>query len=150
MRTDRCSSGLTIVETALAIGLAAFSLLVVLALLPMGVASVRDSVEERGALGLAGSLMEDLRGLSDGAVSPRFGIQLPAEGAAPATKVLFLTEGGEVTANPAQARYRFALTIQSRPAGSKKARPVHFRATWPAEADPSQTGNVVETITAVP
>ncbi len=88
------SRGFSLVEVALAIGVAAFVLVVILALLPIGMKSNRTSVEETRGTGILTALEADLRNthpLLQSGRSLQFGLPLPYA----------VEPGGRIVWNPA-------------------------------------------------
>ena len=57
--------GFSLVEVTLALGIAAFCLLVVVALLPAGILSIRDSAEATASLSFSQAVLADLRATGD-------------------------------------------------------------------------------------
>lgn len=150
----RCGwAAFTIVEIALAIGVAAFGLLAIIALLPVGIGSIRDSAEEIAALSLAYTITADIGSSSEArmATSHRYGLSLPDPGSAPVAAVLYLAESGLAADPPSNARYRFDVLMKPPTAGSGAPMSAHVRATWPPAADPlSASTQSTEILAAVP
>jgi uncharacterized protein (TIGR02598 family) len=70
--------GFSLVEVALALGIIAFALLTILALVPMGIASVHISAEEMRATDILSILTTDLRNTGTPATGSQiFGLSLP-------------------------------------------------------------------------
>ncbi|MEI8312094.1 MAG: hypothetical protein WCH98_15190 [Verrucomicrobiota bacterium] len=142
-------SGFSLVEVTLALGIAAFCLLVVVALLPAGILSIRDSAEATASLSFSQAVLADLRatGASTNATnSARFQVSIPPAGtAAPATNTLFFSAGG-VTNSAAAARYRMTVTLTPPTnSASRQGTLVHIRTTWPAAAAVTNAPGAIET-----
>jgi Tfp pilus assembly protein PilV len=144
--------GFSLIEVALALGVAAFALVAIIGLIPIGMNSNQASIEQTAAAGLAASLVADLRATPveippAAKNSPRFQIPLPVSGNA--THTLFLREDGSASGNvdanadPAQdPRYRATLFVTAPTVASQKsATTVRVLVTWPALAD-STAGTV--------
>jgi hypothetical protein len=163
-------AGFSLVEVAVAVAVAAFCLITLIALLPTGITSNQISVEQTVATGLMSGIVADLRCTSTGTfVSPRYQIPLP-HAADPATTApgytLFLKEDGSLSgtlnanADPSQSpRYRVLMNFyppgtNAALASSKStaATRVRILITWPAVADasvavaPSNFTGSVETV----
>ncbi len=160
------TSAFSLVEVALALGVAVFALAAIIGLLPIGLSSNQASVEQTTAAALATSVVTDLQAtpVEIPAVvktSPRFQISLPASGSA--THTLFLREDGsaagsvDANADPAQdPRYRVTLVVTAPSAPTQKtATTVRVLITWPALADavagttPSKYAGSYEFVTAL-
>lgn len=140
--------GFSLVEVTLALGIAAFCLIAILGLLPVGLNSNQASIEQTAAAGLARGIIADLRCApktvppSD-QVSPNYQIPIPASGAGKAT--IFLnkdtTTKGAALDSDADAgkdpRYRVTLFFTAPPATQKSATIARVLITWPALADKS-------------
>lgn len=137
----------SLVEVALALGIAAIALVAIIGLIPVGLNSNQASSEETAAAGLAAGIVADLQAtpVEIPAVeknSLRYQVPLPVSGST--THCLFLREDGalvggldanaDVTRDP---RYRATLFITA-PTGAtqKSATLVRVLVTWPALADP--------------
>lgn len=162
----RAQSGFSLIEVAIALGVAAFALVALVGLIPIGLNSNQASIEQMAAATLAASVVADLRAAPVeippvAKNSPRFQIPLPASGSA--THTLFLREDGSAAgtvnseADPAQdPRFRATLFITA-PAGAtqKSATIVRVFVTWPALADrmantvPSKFSGSYEVVTAL-
>lgn len=137
----------SLIEVAIALGVAAFALVAILGVIPIGLNSNKASIEQTAAAALAVSVVADLQATPVAIPpvvknSPRFQIPLPASGAAMHT--LFLREDGSAASSvdadavPAQdPRYRVTLFITAPSVVSQKvATTVRVLITSPALADP--------------
>ena len=149
-RTPPIAGGFSLIEVALALGVAAFALVAILGLIPIGLNSNKASIEQTEAAALAAGVVADLRATPVAIppvdkISPRFQIPLPASGTAMHT--FYLREDGSATglvdanADPAQdPRYRVTLFINAPAAVTQKsATTVRVLVTAPAMADPVAT-----------
>ncbi|MFQ3577855.1 MAG: hypothetical protein SNJ52_02445, partial [Verrucomicrobiia bacterium] len=119
----------------------------ILALLPIGVTSVQDSVEEIAALSTMQKLIADLQSEPTATASSRFGIAFPDQDESYKETTLLLNEGGEAEGEIALARYRFVVTVWRRDTDGN--RHVHLRAEWPAGGTAGGSLNSVETVAAI-
>lgn len=144
----------SLVEVAIAVGIAGFALLAILGLLPEGLASNRASSEQTAATNIATMIVSDVKstplaaGSPAAAQSPRFGIAVPAAGST-ASSTFFLTQnsgwsGGETTppaSSVADSRYRVSVDLTAS-AGLVITGVV--RLTWPPTAALANVAGMVE------
>lgn len=142
----RPEDGFTLIEVALALGVAAFALVAIIGLMPIGINSVQGSIERTTAATLAANVVADLRATPTTVPpsvknSPRYRIPLPIEDSAMHT--LFLREDGSVAGDldtdavPADDP-RCRVTLFFTPptvAAQKSATVVRVLVTWPALSD---------------
>lgn len=145
---DRCYSfdnaaAFSLVEVAIALGVAAFCLVAVLGLMPVGVQTSRNASSQTAANNIISIVASDLRTTAAAAMgSPQFGISFGDE------KTLYFDASGQASPSlNADSRYRLNVTWNPAPAG------LHYgvlKVTWPAEVDPSITAPAgsVETFAA--
>jgi uncharacterized protein (TIGR02598 family) len=142
-RMRPASPAFSLVEVTLALGVAAVCILAVIALLPVGILSNRDSIAETTAARLSGLLIADLRGTpaASGATShnsPLYGIGFPQAGSPSATTSLFLNADGSQSAPAAIPSPAFRATVTvTTPSSGRAASTARVRITWPAMADPN-------------
>ena len=137
----------SLVEVALALGIAAVALVAIIGLIPIGLNSNQASSEQTAAAGLAAGIVADLRA-TPVAIPPevknslRYQVALPPSGSA--THSFFLREDGTVAGSidanadaSLDPRYRATLFITAPTAATQKsATLVRVLITWPALADP--------------
>ena len=135
-------TGFSLVEVTLAVGIAAFCLLSIMALFPTSLATNQITIQQTANTNLAAAIAADLRATPITlSTSPRYGIAIPTTGGA--THTIFLQDDGTAGAQDADAipsqnpRYRATITFAA-PADSsqKTATGVRILLTWPALADP--------------
>ena len=151
----------TLVEVTLAIGIAAFSLLAVFGLLPLGINTNQAAVEQTGANDLLSAVASDLRstpasvpkGTAD-VKSQQFGLTIPKNpvSAASAQPPVYVTIDGipSTTLTP-DSHYLLTVTFLSNnnyvSAASATARPptlAQVKVTWPAAAGASNRTGTAE------
>jgi uncharacterized protein (TIGR02598 family) len=146
--------GFSLVEVVLALGVAVFCLLSILALLPIGLSNNQTSIEQTSAASFARAIEADLRATARTSpptdqISPLFKIAIPATSTA--THTLFLTENGSaagaldgdaVPSSDQELNPQFRATMTFLPPSaassgnpSKAATGVRIFITWPALAD---------------
>jgi hypothetical protein len=146
MPPPRSSAGFSLIEVALALGVAAFALVAIIGLIPVGLNSNQASSDQTAAAGLAAGIVADLRAAPVAIPpvvknTPRYQVPLPPSGSA--THAIFLREDGSMSgsmdanADPGQdPRYRATLYITAPTSASQKvATVVRVLITWPALAD---------------
>jgi prepilin-type N-terminal cleavage/methylation domain-containing protein len=162
IQPQRCR-GFTLVEVALALGVVAFCLVAIFGLLPVGINSNRNSIEQAAANNIARAIVSDLRatpvasGTAAIVTSPVYGFEIPAAGqtgAVPSPQTVFFAESANatglmgappaVTPKPAPdtlstsvSQYRVSLGFTAPPTGTRNATVVRLLVTWPALADPA-------------
>lgn len=120
----------SLVEIAVALGVATFSLVAVFGLLPIGVKTNHNAISQSSSASIIAAVFGDLRATPKAsATSIQFGI---AFGTA---KILYFDGDGafsnSVTAN---SRYRLSVTFPTNPSGPVGATFAHLKVTWPAAA----------------
>ena len=127
VRVGMGSSGFSLIEVVIAIGVVSLALLPLLGLLPVGLNSNRSSTTQTGAMSLATAIAADIRTTTTG-VSPRFGIQTAAFGG----QTLYFDETGVLgTLQPGKPGYK--AYVQAVAVSTTKT-VVRVTLTWPPQA----------------
>jgi|ERR1043166_390235 uncharacterized protein (TIGR02598 family) len=143
------ATGFSLVEVTLALGLAAFCLIALFGLLPLGTQTHQSSISETAAASLLASVVADLRTTPKASLtSPQFEITFGT------AKILYFDEAGrsvvpaDTNANP---RYRATITFPPSPAGPAAPTFVSLKVSWPASVDPAVTtpSGLIETFSAL-
>lgn len=140
MKTRAQHAGFTLVEVTLALGVAAFSLLAIFSLLPIGLQINQRSVEQTASVDILSAVTADLRATpatnprGGDATSTQFGISIPPAGGTGTTTLFFNSAGQSATPQQADSRYRVTVTFVSNGGGSKTATFADLKSTWPAAA----------------
>jgi uncharacterized protein (TIGR02598 family) len=151
----RLTSGFSLIEVTLAIGIAAFCLIAVMGIIPVGVQTNRNATSQTAATNIMTSVVTDLRATSKTKFgSPQFGITIPSDHTSGAasncqpcascwnvqTQTRYFDGTGEMVASAA-ALYRVTLTLVQNPTATTRTGALFYdvRATWPAQADPCAT-----------
>ena len=145
MKSSSCSA-FSLVEVTLALGIAAFCLLALFGLIPVGMQTNRNATSQTAATSIIASVVADLRATPTAiTTSPQFGITFDT------AKTLYFDSQGRASCdlaglqqadcaspwNPAlQPRYRVNVTWNSPLAGPRYA---DVKVTWPAPVDPATT-----------
>ena len=122
----------SLVEVTIALGIAAFCLVVMLGLLPAGLNANRSGLEQTAATGLAAAVAADLR--TSSAQGPRFAFD-----SSTSLQTRFVFDDGTTSTNAAgsgSSPSRYRVTIQRGAAVGLSAVPVRIFVSWPALADP--------------
>ena len=139
-------AGFSFVEVMLALGIAAFCLVPILAMLPIGLTSNKNTVEQTEAANLVSLIEADLRSApkTTGAKSPVYQVAIPDNPAASVTvpAPLYLDEDAKPVTTPTSAKYRVTLSFGI--ASGRCATPLNILATWPTQVDPSQASGRFE------
>jgi len=163
--SPRCRflSAFSLVEVVLAIGVIAFALLAVFALLPVGLNTNSDSIRQTEAAHLVSMVEADIRAtpkgndadgnpVSSSEGSPQFGVRFSPS--IPSSSEIFLNEDGNrsdesgtlLTAQ--NAKYRVTLEFHGN-SGGYQATPLRILVTWPAPMPPGEATGRFEVVTAL-
>ena len=150
----RAVSGFSLVELTLAMGIAAFCLIAVIGIIPVGVQTNRNATSKTRATNVMAAVVADLRSSKTRSTSARFGITIPSNHTLGAgsncdpcsscwnaqTQTIYFDGSGQVVASTA-ALYRITLTLVQNPTATSTTGALFYdvRATWPAQADPCAT-----------
>jgi|SRR5436190_5630008 len=125
--------GFSLVEVTLALGIAAFCLITLLGLLPLGIQTNQNAVSQTAAASVLSSVVADLRATAKvNPTSSQYDITFGTE------KLLYLDEQGRAvtpTDPNAAPRYRIMITFPASPEGLFAPTFVSLKITWPALAD---------------
>ena len=152
------AAAFSLVEVALALGVASFCLITVVALVPLGVSTGQIASDQSTVASILTHVLADLRATpmtsppGGQAISTQYGITIPATGAttlgtttAPTRQVLYFGNSAQEfffpltasTTAPANSRYRVTVTFFAPASGSREATGVTLLASWPPQTDPS-------------
>jgi uncharacterized protein (TIGR02598 family) len=138
-RSTICASAFSLVELTLAIGIAAFCLIAVFGLMPVGVQTNRNATSQTAATNIIASVIADMRATTS-STSPQYGITFGT------AKTLYFDGAGQFTTSlGANSRYRVSVTFPSSPSGMSFA---DVNVTWPAAAAPANASGSVEMFAA--
>lgn len=140
--------GFSLAEVTLAIGVAAFCLLTLFGLLPVGINSNQASMEQTAASSITRSIVADLRNTPSSGTSPFYGFVVPAAGGVAVLRTVYFSENGvktglvgavPVTTGTSISRYRGTVYFIPPAANQKTATTVRILITWPALVNPVPT-----------
>jgi uncharacterized protein (TIGR02598 family) len=139
------SSAFSLVEVTLAIGIAAFCLITVFALVPVAVLANRNATSQTAATNVMASVISDMRATT-GSTSPQYGITFGTP------KTLYFDGAGQFTTSlSTNSRYQLNVTWNtSNLTGScSPALPcADLKVTWPAAATPANASGSSEMFAA--
>lgn len=142
------STGFSLVEVTLALGLAGFCLIALFGLLPLGIQTNQSSASQTAAASVLSSVVADLRATpKTSPTSPQYDITFGT------SKFLYFDSEGRAVAptdSNVTPRYRTTITFPTSPVGTFAPTFVSLKITWPASADPATTAptGLVETFAA--
>jgi uncharacterized protein (TIGR02598 family) len=156
---DAGPAAFTLIEVTIALGIAAFCLLTVFALLPIGLNANNNAAQQTTAAGIATAISADLHGTPVASTATltsttsRFGLPIPMAGATNVRHSLYFSQSGALSAgstldqvsvtgtNAPSYLYRATVTMNADPVlngvtnSSSKVFKVWILVTWPALAD---------------
>jgi uncharacterized protein (TIGR02598 family) len=148
----------SLVEVALALGLAGFCLTAVLGLLPVGLNSNMASNSQTVATGIVAGVGADLRStpITSG-TTQLYGIRIPSNPVSASSvgaSLYFTGDGQASTSLTSQARYRLTVTflpnvLPNNGSSAKTATFATLVVSWPAMATPANAAGSVQTFVAV-
>ena len=138
---NRC--GFSLVEVTLALGVASICLITIFGLLPVGLQTNQDAIQQVASADILGAVTTDLRATpvtiprGGATASQQFAINIPANPVRDATTSTFFfsSEGQFSTSTNSKSRYRLTLTFRPN-VGLRAATLVHLKMTWPAATSP--------------
>ena len=140
-RSVHGAAAFSLVEVTLALGIAAFCLVAVFGLMPVGVQTNRNATSQTAATNVIAAVVADLRATPrTSATSSQFAITFGT------AKTLYFDGAGQFTTSlSANSRYQINVTFPSSPTGLSYA---DVKVTWPAAATSANASGSVETFAA--
>ena len=137
----RFTSGFSLVELTLAMGIAAFCLIAVMGLMPVGVQTNRNATSQTAATNIMAAVVADLRATPTfNTSSTEFGITFGTN-----APPLYFDGSGQFTTLPgANSRYQLNVTWN----GTSGLRYADLKVTWPAAATPANATGSTEMLVA--
>ncbi len=143
MRLWNCkNASFSLVEVTLALGIAAFCLIAVFGIMPIGVQTNRNAASQTAATNIISAVVADLRATpKTSTTSSQFAIQFGQS-----KDLYFNGTGGFVPDTPdANSRYHLNITFPSSPTGLPYA---DLKVTWPAAATAANASGSLEMFAA--
>jgi uncharacterized protein (TIGR02598 family) len=141
----------SLVEVAIALGIAGFCLLAVFGLMPIGVQTNRNSTSQTAAAGILSSVLADIRTAAkatpSATPSPLYNINVPARGNSNTTpQTLYFDGTGQFTTSLGpNSRYQLNVTFPTNPdPGTLKTTYAAVKVTWPAAAATANASGLAE------
>jgi uncharacterized protein (TIGR02598 family) len=137
----RGNCAFSLVEVTLALGIAAFCLIAIFGLMPVGVQTNRNTTSQTAATNIVAAVVADLRATPTTTnTSSQFAITFGTN------KTLFFDGTGQFTTTlGANSRYQLNITWNSAPSGLRYA---DLKVTWPAAAITANASGSMETFAA--
>jgi uncharacterized protein (TIGR02598 family) len=147
---SRLIAGFSLVEVTLALGIAAFCLIAVFGLVPVGVQTNRNATSQTAATNILSSVVSDIRASPPGqGHSAKYRI---SRSKGSFTTLYFDGQGQSTTSRGANSRYRLYVKIGNNPASVVYPNYVWLKVSWPAAVDTINTtitpNGSVETVAA--
>lgn len=137
----RSKCAFSLVEVTLALGIAAFCLIAIFGLMPVGVQTNRNAASQTAATNIIAAVVADLRATPKGSTtSSQFSITF---GTNP-PPMYFDGTGQFATTLGANSRYQLNITWN----GSAGLRYADIKVIWPAAAAPANASGSIETFVA--
>ena len=138
MKTFR-TTGFSLIEVTLALGVSSFAMLAIFGLLPVGLNSSQTAAQQTVATNLATAIVTDMKQVPSAsaitasstlkAVSSKYGIDVSGTGST------FYADGSGALANSGTAaRYKVSVKLAQPASGSKQASNGSITVAWPAAA----------------
>jgi len=152
LRVSGLKNAFSLVEVTLALGIAAFCLVAILGLLPVGLTSNQASVEQTVAAGVTSAIVADLRATP--ATNTNSAIYNITNAPAATAQQLRLCEDGSPDATGGSNSRYLAYVTFSTPTCPKAPTPTRILITWPAAGDlnnnpPKNFSGSFEAVTAL-
>jgi len=145
------TSGFSLVEVTLALGVAAFCLIAVFGLMPIGVQTNRNTISQTAATSIIASVLADLRtaarATASATPSALYNINIPArDGSNTTPQTRYFDSTGQFTMSSiANSRYQLNVTFPANPAsGTSKVTYGYLKVTWPAAATSANASGSVQ------
>lgn len=136
------NAGFSLIEVTLALGVAAFCLIAVFGLMPVGVQTNRNATSQTAATNIIAAVVADLRATPNAnSTSSQYGITFGTNA------TLYYDSAGQFSTSPAtNSRYKLNVTWNnSPPTGLQYA---DLKVTWPALADTANATGSTEMFAA--
>ena len=127
------SRAFTLVEAVVALGVISFSLVAVVNVLPAGLESQKQAVDQSFGTHVLGRVTEGLRGVRRNSTGGlEFLAPVRSVNVSPGQTTLFLQGNGELSNNPSRAVGKVVINQLAR---NGNLQPVHVSIAWPARAE---------------
>ena len=149
MKRSSSLRAFSLVEVTLALGVAAFSLLAIFSLLPIGLQTTQRSLEQTACTDVLSVIAADIRATPHtSATSVQFGISIPASGGTGTTTLFFNSAGQSSPSRQSDSRYQAVVTFLPNGGGTRTATFADIKVTWPAAATTANAQGSAEVFAA--
>jgi uncharacterized protein (TIGR02598 family) len=134
-RLSASPQAFSLIEVVIALAITAFCLIILLAILPVSLTTIKNASEETAGINVISTIVSDLKSTpATTNVSPNYQIALPTTISGANQQVIYIDQAGALLAgaNTSSARYKVTLTMSS-PTLQNTINGV-ARASWPAQA----------------
>ncbi len=138
----------SLVEVVLALSIATFAVVVIVSLLPVGIQSSRDSLEETVAVNILSEVVADRKATPFGQQSVSYKIPALTNGMTATTNIFGATDNTNNSTDLIQARYRVQCIITPPPSGRLDPYLAYLKVSWPARS--TNANSFVESVVAFP
>jgi uncharacterized protein (TIGR02598 family) len=130
------SKAFSLIEVVLALAIMSFCLIVLLGLLPLSLATIKNASEETSGINVASMVVSDLKSTpSTNSASSTYGLTLPtATAMASQAQVIYLDQAGGKLANATSAGARYKVTVTLSPPSAQNTIAGLAQLSWPAQA----------------
>jgi uncharacterized protein (TIGR02598 family) len=137
--------GFSLIEVAIALGVAAFCLLAVFGLLPVGEQTSRNATSQTAAINILGNVVADLRATPNALMtSAQYNLTFGTP------QILYFDGLGRVAALPSStSRYQLNVSYPPGSPSTKAPTYVTLTVTWPAQAAPANAQGSVSMFAAI-
>jgi len=140
------TTAFSLVEVTMALGIAAFAMVGIFQLLPIGLISNLASTQQTAATNIDLAIISDLRQVPTvnsiaanptlKSTSPRFGIDVASTYSSASPKTIYFDEAGMPLPSSAGARSRATIILNQPATGLRTATIGNILISWPAAVDP--------------
>src|SRR6202171_4423712 len=144
IRKFRFVAAFSLIEVTMAIGIAAFCLIAVFGLLPVGVQTNRNATSQTGGANILAAVIADLRATPNAATtSGKYHVTFGT------SRTLYFDESGQfATLLGSNSRYQLNITFPPSTGLTYAATYATLKVTWPAAANPASAVGSVEMFAA--
>jgi uncharacterized protein (TIGR02598 family) len=138
----------SLIEVVIALGVATFAILVIVALLPAGIRSTKDSLDETHAVNILSQIISDRRSTPYANSSSIYSI--PAlTGTTQISNYFGILDDDQYSSTLSAATYRVDYIITPPASGQLGPYQLYLKVSWPA-ASTTTNGGAVETVATMP
>jgi len=130
---SRSQNAFSLVEVVVSLGIVSFALLAIVALLPIGLQSTKDTIEETNAVNALSAIIADRQATPFNTKSVVYQLPVLTNGMPLQSNYFGITDNNQSTgATLTQAHYRVDYVVIPPVAGQLDPYQIHFKVSWPA------------------